>query len=291
MSTYSKFAVFLCLLSCLPMINSEDASDWRQLYDQLFWTVFDRDLLRSDVQQARLQLGQVLDVIESLGALIKSQNESIAGGELDDIEYWSNASRFNPGDCRTTKEVEIFNRYSEKLNSTRIMVPNLKVYVKYLMDSLLKYCLSMQDEIIVRHIKRLPQAQMSFVSSLGSKEFPPKLRLDVVARYLAPFFPSPEKKMFGHKFPNLERVTWKLYEEKLGIRCDVLKSLPVDARYAAGYLRHRYVSAIWDINPMVIEWLRANDICNQLHGSLRELARLMPREVKDNRKRLRSQVV
>lgn len=274
----------LLIIFCLATQSSIGTSperSWSQLYNQMMWRVPKKEYSRLDSNGTLLKLDALMSLTETLRSIAKSEGEAIAKNELDEVKFWLDSAEFKPEDCRTTKEVEILKGLNNTLKESHIRIPNLEAYVNYLMESLLRYCLSRQDDMIVHYVDKIPQEHLVLISSFGTKHFPPKLLIVKVADYLAPFFKVYKKKLVRVKSPDLQAKTWRIYEEQIGVRCDTIKRLPVESKYAAGYLRHRYLTAFWDINQKVVEWLRVNDICDQMHSSLFLLSRLVPKAIRN----------
>lgn len=258
-------------------------SRWRQLYGRMFWVVPTHDERR--VAENVISPHEAQQVFEELRFMLhssyKDEFEQIDYQELDEVEFWSSALKFSPKDCSAEREVSIRTRYSKGLPSKHAMRPNLAVYMNYVKESLLRYCIMNQGEIIIKPIEKIPLKDRTLIAQFSTNTEEPEILWDKIADYFAQYYPSP--KYAKSNLATLHRMAHRIYADHIGEPCKLIRSLPELSKNALWYLKRKGQR----LAPVVLQWIRTEQTCITIARSMSYLARLMPDAIRRHFKRER----
>lgn len=242
----------------------QQAALWNNTYYRLFV-----QLPSNKLEDLSVELMTVQDVVGTMDRLrdMLSLENNLAGDipkiEADRVRFWSKS--FEPVDCSIKRDQEFRDEYKREINHTGevLVAPNLETYLYYVLETLLYYCMAVQDEAIVIPINGTSFSSLRpIVGAFGTEENPPKLIPDQIAKYLI--------KHNNETTNNLDE-TKLAYNRILTDLCSGIEELNDEAKEAIKYLEWQDVLVRVDF--VVQEWYRLNQICQQITTWSKSLTR------------------
>lgn len=252
--------IFLFASCTLAVVNAEDAvaEKWRVLYDKMYLEAPFKDAVD------RMSLDEAKKSMDELISIARANSENVPQGERDEIMFWSQADKFTPEHCKVEREFNFLSHYSRNMDLINER-PNLKVYLNYLNDKLVNYCLRIEKELILDPIKAIDVEDIKLIRSFAHRDNDRAANYSKVAQYLSPLY-NLAKPSNVRLSAVIAKETDRLYKSRILSVCNRIKDLPEQSRDAINYID--YKGETGRANPRVADWLRLGTICDRIGMSL-----------------------